>query len=150
MKLQILCESGINQRQRGIGLIHGSAEMKFYISTKGIRRVTISNEDGKGSAKTTTAGTGAGSGRRISARTVFPVVVVLGIVLPFLFVRIAILMLESAAVCSSFGNQFACLFTFFSFAYNSVQLLTLVTFCTLCERTCPFFNYFISRNNCFS
>ncbi|XP_014518986.1 probable galacturonosyltransferase 15 [Vigna radiata var. radiata] len=76
--------------------------MKFYISTKGIRRVTISNEDGKGSAKTTTAGTGAGSGRRISARTVFPVVVVLGIVLPFLFVRIAILMLESAAVCSSF------------------------------------------------
>ncbi|KAK7387035.1 hypothetical protein VNO78_27507 [Psophocarpus tetragonolobus] len=75
--------------------------MKFYISTKGIKRVTISNGDGKGSAKTTAAGTGAGSGRRISARTVFPAVLVLGIVLPFVFVRIAILMLESAAACSS-------------------------------------------------
>ncbi|RDY01743.1 putative galacturonosyltransferase 15, partial [Mucuna pruriens] len=75
--------------------------MKFYISAKGIKRVTISNGDGagKGSVKTTTAATG--SGRRISARTVFPAVVVLGIVLPFLFVRIAILMLESAAACSS-------------------------------------------------
>uniref|UniRef100_I1KY26 Hexosyltransferase n=1 Tax=Glycine max TaxID=3847 RepID=I1KY26_SOYBN len=73
--------------------------MKFYISTRGIKRVTISNSEGKGSAKTTAVA--AGSGRRISARTVFPVVLVLGIVLPFLFVRIAILMLESAAACSS-------------------------------------------------
>ncbi|KAG4924031.1 probable galacturonosyltransferase 15 [Glycine soja] len=73
--------------------------MKFYISTKGIKRVTISNGEGKGSAKTTAVA--AGAGRRISARTVFPVMVVLGIVLPFLFVRIAILMLESAAACSS-------------------------------------------------
>ncbi|TKY46802.1 galacturonosyltransferase 15 [Spatholobus suberectus] len=76
--------------------------MKFYISTKGIKRVTISNGAGKGSAKTTAAASpGAGSGRRISARTALPAVVVLGIVLPFLFVRIAILMLESAAACSS-------------------------------------------------
>ncbi|XP_040864612.1 bifunctional aspartokinase/homoserine dehydrogenase 2, chloroplastic isoform X2 [Glycine max] len=45
----------------------------------------------------------AGSDCRISAPTVFPVVLVLvlGIVLPFLFVRITILILESAAACSS-------------------------------------------------
>ncbi|KAK7316712.1 hypothetical protein RJT34_00380 [Clitoria ternatea] len=77
--------------------------MKFYISAKGIKRVTISNNGAeKGSAKTTAATPGgAGSGRRISARTVLPVVVLVGMVLPFMFVRIAILMLESAAVCSS-------------------------------------------------
>ncbi|KAG5094229.1 hypothetical protein JHK84_049817 [Glycine max] len=93
-------ESPISVCERGVGLlIHGNAEMKFYISTKGIKRVTISNGEGKGSAKTTAVA--AGAGRRISARTVFPVMVVLGIVLPFLFVRIAILMLESAAACSS-------------------------------------------------
>ena len=87
--------------------------MKFYISTRGIKRVTISNSEGKGSAKTTAVA--AGSGRRISARTVFPVVLVLGIVLPFLFVRIAILMLESAAACSSLGNLFLQLFTFLTY-----------------------------------
>ncbi|XP_020234726.1 probable galacturonosyltransferase 15 isoform X2 [Cajanus cajan] len=77
--------------------------MKFYISTKGIKRVTISNA-AKGSPKATTAPSsgGGGSGRRIWSRTVLPVAVVLGIVLPFLFVRVAILMLESAAACSSF------------------------------------------------
>jgi len=110
--------------ERRVGLIHGNAEMKFYISTKGIRRVTISNGDGKGSAKTTTAGTGAGSARRISVRTVFPVVLVLGIVLPFLFVRIAILMLESAAACSSLGNLFPRLFTFF-FCFFLLLTLTV-------------------------
>ncbi|KAH1099894.1 hypothetical protein GLYMA_13G048300v4 [Glycine max] len=48
----------------------------------------------------------AGSDCRISAPTVFPVVLVLvlGIVLPFLFVRITILILESAAACSSLGR----------------------------------------------
>ncbi|RZB70924.1 Bifunctional aspartokinase/homoserine dehydrogenase 2, chloroplastic [Glycine soja] len=43
----------------------------------------------------------AGSDCQISAPTVFPVVLVLGIVLPFLFVRITILILESVAACSS-------------------------------------------------
>ncbi|KAI4308073.1 hypothetical protein L6164_031186 [Bauhinia variegata] len=73
--------------------------MKFYISTKGIKRVTISNGAGgagKGLAKTTAPAT-----RRISIRTLLPVVLVLGIVLPFLFVRVAFLVLESAAVCNS-------------------------------------------------
>ncbi|WJX31818.1 hypothetical protein P8452_20209 [Trifolium repens] len=81
--------------------------MKFYISAKGIKRVTISNGGGKGSGKDTTAvagGNPAGSvssGRRISLRTVLPVVLVLGILLPFVFVRVAILVLESATFCSS-------------------------------------------------
>ncbi|KAK2387369.1 putative galacturonosyltransferase [Trifolium repens] len=81
--------------------------MKFYISAKGIKRVTISNGGGKGSGKDTTAvagGSPAGSvssGRRISLRTVLPVVLVLGILLPFVFVRVAILVLESATFCSS-------------------------------------------------
>ncbi|KAI4306032.1 hypothetical protein L6164_029346 [Bauhinia variegata] len=72
--------------------------MKFYISTKGIKRVTISNGagDGKGSPKTT-----APSSRRFSTRTLLPATLVLGIVLPFLFVRIAFLVLESAALCNS-------------------------------------------------
>ncbi|CAI8596509.1 unnamed protein product [Vicia faba] len=81
--------------------------MKFYISAKGIKRFTISNGGGKGSAKDTSA-TAAGvptvttsSSRRISLRTVLPVVLVLGLVLPFIFVRVAILVLESATFCSS-------------------------------------------------
>ncbi|XP_058788234.1 probable galacturonosyltransferase 15 [Vicia villosa] len=81
--------------------------MKFYISAKGIKRFTISNGGGKGSAKDTSATAAGGptvtasSSRRISLRTVLPVVLVLGIVLPFIFVRVAILVLESATFCSS-------------------------------------------------
>jgi len=96
--------------------VNGIKDMKFYISAKGIKRVTISN--GKGSAKDTTATAGGGSptvsgssGRRISLRTVLPVVLVLGILLPFVFVRVAILVLESATFCSSLGNFYSiCVF----------------------------------------
>ncbi|GAV65158.1 Glyco_transf_8 domain-containing protein [Cephalotus follicularis] len=71
--------------------------MKFYISTAGLKRVTISNSNGvSGKGSTKTAAT-----RRISSRTVLPVVLVLAIVLPFLFVRVAFLVLESATVCYS-------------------------------------------------
>lgn len=72
-------------------------KMKFYISTSGIKRVTISGSGGagKGSLATATAS------RRISSRTMLPVVLVLAIALPFFFVRIAFLVLESAAACSS-------------------------------------------------
>lgn len=80
--------------------------MKFYISTSGIKRVTISNDSasssppaaemkGKGTPLTT-----AGS-RRISYRTMLPALLLFGIVLPFMFVRIAFLVLESATACSS-------------------------------------------------
>ncbi|PNX75820.1 hypothetical protein L195_g031762 [Trifolium pratense] len=92
--------------------------MKFYISAKGIKRVTISNGGSKGSGKDTTAVTGGNpagsifSGRRISLRTVLPVVLVLGILLPFVFVRVAILVLESATFCSSLGNS--CSSSFFT------------------------------------
>ncbi|KAH9706264.1 putative galacturonosyltransferase 15 [Citrus sinensis] len=73
--------------------------MKFYISTTGIKRVTISNS---GTGKRSSAPAAALAGRRIpSSRTLLPVVLVLGIVLPFLFVRVAFLVLESSAVCSS-------------------------------------------------
>ncbi|KAK6238452.1 hypothetical protein QUC31_003921 [Theobroma cacao] len=80
--------------------------MKFYISTTGIKRVTISNSTGGGGGGkgATVALTGAAAARgRLSSRTVLPVVLVLGIVLPFLFVRIAFLVLESASSssCSS-------------------------------------------------
>lgn len=78
-------------------------KMKFYISTTGIKRVTISNS---GTGKRSSAPAAALAGRRIpSSRTLLPVVLVLGIVLPFLFVRVAFLVLESSAVCSSsLGN----------------------------------------------
>lgn len=69
--------------------------MKFYVSAKGIKRVVA----GKGSAKTT-APAYTVAARRISNR----MVVVLGIVLLLSFVRVAVLVLESSAVCSTFGN----------------------------------------------
>ncbi|XP_054790183.1 probable galacturonosyltransferase 15 [Prosopis cineraria] len=77
--------------------------MKFYISAKGTKRViAISNSGGgAGKASTKTSTAAAAGGRRISAGAVLPVVLLLGIVLPLLFVRIAFLVLESAAVCSS-------------------------------------------------
>ncbi|XP_010525353.1 PREDICTED: probable galacturonosyltransferase 15 isoform X1 [Tarenaya hassleriana] len=71
--------------------------MKFYISATGIKRVTISNP-----------GAGVGKGgvaapvRRFPSRTAMLVVLLLlAIVLPFLFVRIAFLVLESASGCDS-------------------------------------------------
>ncbi|KHN11952.1 Putative galacturonosyltransferase 15 [Glycine soja] len=67
--------------------------MKFYVSAKGIKRVVA----GKGSAKTT-APAYTVAARRISNR----MVVVLGIVLLLSFVRVAVLVLESSAVCSTF------------------------------------------------
>lgn len=111
-------------------MIHGIEEMKFYISAKGIKRVTIPNGAGagKGSAKGTTTTTAAAttaaasSGRRISLRTVLPVVLVLGIVLPFLFVRIAILVLESATLCSSLGNSTFHFFHFVIFVFPPLSL----------------------------
>ena len=88
--------------------------MKSYISTTGIKRVTISNSSGGGggggggSKGATVAATGAAAARgRLSSRTLLPVALVLGIALPFLFVRIAFLVLESASSssCSSpIGN----------------------------------------------
>ncbi|PQQ13729.1 putative galacturonosyltransferase 15 [Prunus yedoensis var. nudiflora] len=66
--------------------------MKFYISTTGIKRLTISSA-GAGKASPAT--------RRISGRTVLPLVLVLALILPFLFVRTAFIVLESATACSS-------------------------------------------------
>ncbi|XP_022740730.1 probable galacturonosyltransferase 15 isoform X2 [Durio zibethinus] len=79
--------------------------MKFHISTTGIKRVKISNSSGGGGSKgATVAATGAAALRgRLSSRTLLLVMLVLGIALPFLFVRIAFLVLESASLssCSS-------------------------------------------------
>jgi hypothetical protein len=92
--------------------------MKFYISTRGIKRVTISSSSsgtGKGSPPTATPTTTTTTSRRINSRTLLPVVLVLGIVLPFLFVRIAFLVLESTTACSSpLGNYFF-IFVFWNF-----------------------------------
>ncbi|KAK2662606.1 hypothetical protein Ddye_001180 [Dipteronia dyeriana] len=69
--------------------------MKLYISTKAIKKVTISNS-GKGSLAPALA-----IRRLWSSRALFPVVLVLGILLPFLFLRAAFLVLESSSLCSS-------------------------------------------------
>lgn len=88
--------------------------MKFYISTTGIKRVTISNSGGSVGKGSTVA-----AYRRISSRTVLSVVLLLGILLPFLFVRIAFLVLESATACNStFGKQINYQFPFFFFFSN--------------------------------
>ncbi|CAN6571215.1 unnamed protein product [Malus baccata var. baccata] len=69
--------------------------MKFYISTTGIKRLTISSAGtGKGSP-------GSPATRRISRRRVMPLLLVLALVLPFLFVRIAVIVLDSSTACSS-------------------------------------------------
>ncbi|KAH7576454.1 hypothetical protein JRO89_XS01G0068400 [Xanthoceras sorbifolium] len=69
--------------------------MKLYISTTGIKKVTISNS-GKGSSAPALA-----SRRITKSRALLPVVLVLGILLPFLFVRAAFLVLESSSYCAS-------------------------------------------------
>lgn len=72
-------------------------KMKFYISTTGIKRLTISSASASKASPAT---------RRISGRTVLPLVLVLALILPFLFVRIAFIVLESATACSStLGNN---------------------------------------------
>ncbi|KAL3502856.1 hypothetical protein ACH5RR_037305 [Cinchona calisaya] len=82
--------------------------MKFYTSASGIKRVTISSwataggcagrgrgmKGGKGSAVA-----GGGTRRIYHRRVLLPVVLMLGLLLPFLFVRIAFLVLEST--CTS-------------------------------------------------
>lgn len=96
---------------------------KFYISATGIKRVTISNaSEGGGSKGATVAATSAAAARgRLLSRTLLPVVLVLGIVLPFVFVRIAFLVLESASSssCSSpIGNLISYCFL------NPIRFLT--------------------------
>lgn len=80
--------------------------MKFYISASGIKRVTISSRSsgngGGGGFWEVMKGKGtAPFGRRLSQRTLLPVVLMLAIILPFLFLRIAFIVLESATICSS-------------------------------------------------
>lgn len=76
--------------------------MRFYISTTGIKRLTISSA-GAGNGKGSPA---PAATRRFSGRTLLPLVLVLALVLPFLFVRIAFIVLESAAACSSSPGKF--------------------------------------------
>lgn len=78
--------------------------MKFYVSAKEIKRVVAVTK----SAAKTTAPADTIVGRRVSNRTV----VALGIVLLLGFVRVAVLVLESSAACSTIGK----IFTPFNFA----------------------------------
>nr|GMC72693.1 probable galacturonosyltransferase 15 isoform X1 [Ipomoea batatas]GME13027.1 probable galacturonosyltransferase 15 isoform X1 [Ipomoea batatas]GME18482.1 probable galacturonosyltransferase 15 isoform X1 [Ipomoea batatas]GME18483.1 probable galacturonosyltransferase 15 isoform X1 [Ipomoea batatas] len=79
--------------------------MKFYISATGIKKVTISNSGSVEGGEVFAGGMKAkGSpriGRRISHKAVmFPAILTL-LLFSFLFVRIAFLFLESAAICST-------------------------------------------------
>lgn len=83
--------------------------MKFYISTSGIKRVTIGGGGGggimKGGKGLPAGGGGARRGLYHHRTVLLPVVLTLGLLLPFLFVRVAFIVLESASFCSSsFGN----------------------------------------------
>ncbi|XP_059663323.1 probable galacturonosyltransferase 15 [Cornus florida] len=71
--------------------------MKYYISTTGIKKVTISNAIG-GGVGGVMKGKGSPPTRRLSHRLVLPASLMLGILLPFLFLRIAFIVLESATV----------------------------------------------------
>ncbi|XP_020963901.1 probable galacturonosyltransferase 15 isoform X2 [Arachis ipaensis] len=97
--------------------------MKFSISAKGIKRLTISSGAGAGGGAAEDVSlkipSKPASGRRITARTAIPAALVLGTLLPFLFVRIAIFVLESASVRSSFDCGG---WRFFSGADRSLKL----------------------------
>lgn len=79
--------------------------MKFFISTTGLKRVSISCGAAGGSFWQVMKGKNSSHkavNRRICHRTVvMPAILLIGLILPFLFVRIAFLVLESATVCSS-------------------------------------------------
>ncbi|XP_011098074.1 probable galacturonosyltransferase 15 isoform X1 [Sesamum indicum] len=100
--------------------------MKLYISTTGIKRVLAVS-----SAAIPAAGGGGGLflpkmkgkhsvGRRLTNRTaMLPAVLLLGFVLPFIFVRTAFLVLEYGALCSS---SIGCLTWRFLGGSDSAQL----------------------------
>ncbi|KAI3439928.1 Hexosyltransferase, partial [Psidium guajava] len=88
-------------------VVVGRGSMKFYISARGIKKLTIpsSGGGGKGSPSAAAAAAPANPGRRIASRAVLPAALLLGLALPFLFVRVAFLVLESAAACSASSND---------------------------------------------
>jgi len=74
--------------------------MKFYVSAKEKKRVVAASKSAAKSSAKTTAPADTVTGRRISNRTV----VALGIVLLIGFVRVAVLVVESSAACSTLGK----------------------------------------------
>ncbi|XP_023513240.1 probable galacturonosyltransferase 15 [Cucurbita pepo subsp. pepo] len=78
--------------------------MNFYISTTGIKKLTISNSAALKPPPLPPPPPPPPStapNRRISTRSILPLLLTLAIVLPFCFLRIAFFVLESAAACSS-------------------------------------------------
>ncbi|KAG6570569.1 putative galacturonosyltransferase 15, partial [Cucurbita argyrosperma subsp. sororia] len=74
--------------------------MNFYISTTGIKKLTISNSAAL-KPPTPPPPPSTAPNRRIYTRSILPLLLTLAIVLPFCFLRIAFFVLESAAACSS-------------------------------------------------
>ncbi|XP_010273414.1 PREDICTED: probable galacturonosyltransferase 15 isoform X2 [Nelumbo nucifera] len=74
--------------------------MQFHAST-GTKRVTISNGGGAGGGCFWEVMKVKGSTRRFSYRSVLPTVILLGVILPFLYIRTAFLALDSTSFCSS-------------------------------------------------
>ncbi|KAG7034861.1 putative galacturonosyltransferase 15, partial [Cucurbita argyrosperma subsp. argyrosperma] len=99
--LLLLLSSSLNGIHSISPLLSIAIAMKFYISTTGIKRLTISNSNSNSTAVKPPAPSSTAPHRRISTRSILPLLLTLAIVLPFLFVRIAFLVLESAADCSS-------------------------------------------------
>ena len=94
------------------GLVIRYDIMKFYISTKGIKRLNRVSGGGYWQGMK-----GRGSPaiiRRISYRTLLLLLLLMmAIVLPFMFLRVAYLVLESSALCSSpLGMSFLLSFFF--------------------------------------
>lgn len=91
--------------------------MRFYISTKGIKRFNISRPAGRlsgGSYWQVMKARGSPAiTRRISLRSfMLPVLLMLAFVLPFMFLRVAYLVLESSTLCSSpLGMLFLLIFS---------------------------------------
>lgn len=98
------------ERERKAEKVDINRKMKFCTPAISLRRIAGSGGGVWRKMKSKKSGAAA-LGRRLIYRTaMLPAVLMLGLVLPFLFIRTAFLLLESAALCSSSIGNF--LFSF--------------------------------------
>lgn len=104
--------------------------MKFYISTKGIKRFNISRPAGRFSGgsywQVMKARGSPAIIRRIPYRGfMLPILLMLAFVLPFMFLRVAYLVLESSTLCSS-PLGMVIFYFFFFFNFQLINLCTII------------------------
>lgn len=94
---------------------------KYYISATGLKKLNITSSVGRGGTDGGFWGVMKGKAmlaanhRNFRRAMILPIVLMLAILLPFLFLRVAYIVIESASGCSSsVGNFCTTLFILFS------------------------------------